>query len=470
MSLTVTSMVNSIYRAIPMDNIAVGMRIMIRDGDLLVPLSDDWTTQSIIYAVGDGSNIKYIQALWGQKGEGPNLAPIEQIDPKTVFVKPRRNTTHYEDYKLVENMSARILNARQDGHQKLSTMADEIIRESGLAEEFVSCSLRLLVAQGGMIAVKPDQGRQTVSLRLSPEARLLERRRAYATSFAHDLSLQAERIGQLVGHGPTIGGYREELFRSLLQRHLPKRYHAATGFVDGCPNQIDILIYDQMDYTVFFREGDLVVVPPAAIRALIEVKSNLTSKELTDALKHLEEARPPRLDGPPVFTGIFAYDGASVGTLSSAIKEFHRQQTDDDSITGKIDFHLIDDVGQMVDAVCVLQNSILLSSFSPIALGRGPSLTPSIIRPVSRTGVRFEAALFFDYLIRFLRHPSDSKLTEIGMGPFLDDDSVIATEYLIYGQQSWGPYMEEDCVDPFEARFKALENWLSGGSWSDQPA
>ena len=72
-------------------------------------------------------------------------------------------------------------------------------------------------------------------------------------------------------------------------------------------------------YAPLFRAGNLVVVAFECVRALIEVKSNLTSSELIDALRHLDGAIGERRCGPPVFRGVFGFKGATSPTLISAI-------------------------------------------------------------------------------------------------------------------------------------------------------
>jgi hypothetical protein len=347
-----------------------------RDRDTLIPLADPWTAQSYIHLV-DGLFMHRQSADFN----------ISYIPPKSsdVFVKPRRGSEDRNQFERIKNLCAKFLDGARNGTAPLEVVKAHIVGRDSLEAVFVEHSRRTLVALGDLIATKV---RHKIQLRLSPSARTLERRRTYATSFAHELASQAERIGKLIEHAPTVGSYREDLLRALIQRHIPRRFHAATGFIDGCPNQLDILIYDQIEYAPLFRLEDLAVVPPEAVRAIVEVKSDLTGNELANALAHLEEAQPLRVSGPPVFTGVFAFRGAAVPTLMNTIWSFHQPDKD-----GVIE-HMIPDIGGLVSAVCVLQASVLTSYFARARDSQ--SLAPAIIELGSDAGRESQAAIFFD--------------------------------------------------------------------------
>ncbi|WP_367619543.1 MULTISPECIES: DUF6602 domain-containing protein [Paraburkholderia] len=89
----------------------------------------------------------------------------------------------------------------------------------------------------------------------------------------------SERIGTLIGHGPTVGTYRENLLQTVLRKHLPTYYHVATGFINGSPPQVDILIYDQVDYVPTFREGVLV----SEVRSKVHIRKVALRAVLTSS-------------------------------------------------------------------------------------------------------------------------------------------------------------------------------------------
>lgn len=261
-----------------------------RAGDLLIPLGDPLEAQSTI-------------SVWGLDEprfyhNGPDAQTALKKAPavSSVFIRPRKDTKERGELQRAANVLAAAL---LDGPNRSISVgeASGMLSSRGLPPQFVDGALRTLIGVGTLIAFKDASG--TVRLKLSTDARASERRRAYSASFANELASQSEQLGRLIGHGPTVGTAREELFRALLERHVPGRYHVATGFVDGIPTQFDIIIYDQIDHAPLLRTGNLVVVPSESVRAVIEIKSKLDATNLTDALDHLQAAMFVAGAGPP---------------------------------------------------------------------------------------------------------------------------------------------------------------------------
>jgi hypothetical protein len=102
-------------------------------------------------------------------------------------------------------------------------------------------------------------------------------------------------------HWASVGEHREFLLRDFLRQFLPSRYSVDTGFIlfddpddaeeSGTDSslrpstQIDVLIWDSVDYAPHFRAGEFVVVPPGSVMCIIEVKSTLGTRELRDSIR-----------------------------------------------------------------------------------------------------------------------------------------------------------------------------------------
>lgn len=90
-------------------------------------------------------------------------------------------------------------------------------------------------------------------------------------------------------HWLTDGEWKESVLRTFLSNNLPSSLNVGRGFVlteKGATNQIDIIIYKSSS-PVFFREGDLVFLPPEAVLGVIEVKTNLTSSNYDETIDKL---------------------------------------------------------------------------------------------------------------------------------------------------------------------------------------
>lgn len=426
-----------------------------RSRDILVPMTDPWGAQSLVTVIDDGGRLTY----WRTKNGGMKI--LHSPPPGDIYVRPERHSVDYAMIPRVENVLARAIDDA-GGKLKLSDALGRIAC-LGLPARDAEGIIRLFVGNGTFVA-KVSGKRSSVRLLLSASGRERENYRTYASSFANEIGTQAEQIGRLIGHGPTVGGQREELLRALLERHVPQRFHVATGFIEGADQQIDILIYDQLEYAPLFRAGNLVVVPFESVRALIEVKSNLTSGELIDALRHLGEAIGGRRGGPPVFRGVFGYEGATAPTLISAIETHHSEPTDMDD-EGEPVFSIY----EMAEAVCVLRSTILVSAFLNDKWNDRIAPRPAIVELASEAGRDTQAALFFDRLLRFLRHPFSGALIQPSLASRFAVDVASASMTLLYPGRNWGPYAIDNGIDRVEAEIAAYRDWLTGAAWIEPP-
>lgn len=140
---------------------------------------------------------------------------------------------------------------------------------------------------------------------------------AYHQSLRRELDAIKDRIRYLVPHWATDGSFKESALRVVLGRHLPETLMVARGFVVAGQNrstELDILIVDRSKPTLF-KDGDLVVVTPDAVKAIVEVKTTLGSPyKIAEAMDKLAEAKGLCLGNRRemkhslVWAGLFVYD------------------------------------------------------------------------------------------------------------------------------------------------------------------
>jgi hypothetical protein len=84
------------------------------------------------------------------------------------------------------------------------------------------------------------------------------------------LSLAGEHMSrdlkeQLISHPGELGTEREEVLRSFLRLHLPRRFEVSTGFIfDSAGNlskQLDIIIADSLVFPRFETPGGKRIYP-----------------------------------------------------------------------------------------------------------------------------------------------------------------------------------------------------------------
>jgi len=169
----------------------------------------------------------------------------------------------------------------------------------------------------------------------------------YLESIAGELETTKDRIRNLIGsaHWLTEGTHKEILLRSVLQRHLPEELKVCTGFIYKNANissQIDILVISKSGYTLF-KEGDLIIVTPHAVKAIIEVKTNLDGpSKIEEILKKLAEnaelAEQELVQNRgQVWSGLFVY-GEEENAKDTKQKQLLEAIAKVDSNGGTIDF------------------------------------------------------------------------------------------------------------------------------------
>lgn len=166
----------------------------------------------------------------------------------------------------------------------------------------------------------------------------------YFRSLSRELDALKDRVRYLIhdNHWQTDGEWKESVLRSVLQRTVPQNMAIGRGFIvgnGGASSQIDILVYDT-PYPVLYKDGDLVFISPSSCRAIIEVKTRVTSAQFRSALIKLGDNAALGRSGATarrtVFTGLFVYEECHLPRLlenvASAAGDSHTRIVDHVSI------------------------------------------------------------------------------------------------------------------------------------------
>lgn len=351
----------------------------------------------------------------------------------------------------------------------------EILSQDGrveLSRNDLVFYLKSLVANGSFIADYDRRKKiKETFLTLGAGLRELEKQRTFAASIASELDALSSRIRLIISHSGTVGTYRENLLQNVLRKHLPERYHVATGFIYGCTTQLDILIYDRLEYAPLFREGDLVVIPANAARAVIEVKTNLTAEETRKSLQLLSAVARQDDGLPPIFKGIFAFESdLSQESLVGVIKHYyvgdlHSEENEADLIIRAYD-HLT--------CVCVLEKHFAHVQYDKDAREK---LRPTLYAKKSHTDLKSQAAFFMHSLLAHLRFGGMKSNSIRYMEHMLGYDPLSKYQCdLVNGD--WGPYFMEaegmpegpEMVKSMECQIEKVRQWLEGVpmSWDSE--
>ncbi len=140
----------------------------------------------------------------------------------------------------------------------------------------------------------------------------------FQESINKEFGVIQNRVRNLIGehHWGEDGRYKEAVLRTILRKFLPANMSLGTGFIlkkeddrIEISTQIDIVVYDNT-YPVLFSEGDFVITTPENVKAIIEVKTGLTSANVEEVIS--KASVNGKLVNSDIFNGIFVYNSGSL--------------------------------------------------------------------------------------------------------------------------------------------------------------
>ena len=109
---------------------------------------------------------------------------------------------------------------------------------------------------------------------------------------------------EVVKHPTTKGAVTELAWAKMLSTYLPKRYCADNAFViDSTGNiseQIDIVIFDRQYSPFILKQNGVTYIPAECVYAVIEVKQDLSRKNLEYAQKKAASVRKLKRTSVPI--------------------------------------------------------------------------------------------------------------------------------------------------------------------------
>lgn len=99
-----------------------------------------------------------------------------------------------------------------------------------------------------------------------------------------------------INHNVTKGSYRESSLKKMLKTKLPAKYGLSNGeivgyFKNNVSKQIDIIIFNQHEFTPLLSPEDNSIFPIESVYGIIEVKSKLSKDELLKGLENIKSVK-----------------------------------------------------------------------------------------------------------------------------------------------------------------------------------
>jgi len=99
----------------------------------------------------------------------------------------------------------------------------------------------------------------------------------------------------VIPHSALKGSEAENIVKSFLNDHLPRRFAAGSGFIidinDQVSKQTDLIIYDSLNCPVYRVSDNASIFPNDNVAAVIEVKSTLDKDRLRESFENIAAAK-----------------------------------------------------------------------------------------------------------------------------------------------------------------------------------
>ena len=192
-------------------------------------------------------------------------------------------------------------------------------------------------------------------------------------------ALKAEDVTKALEALEALGGDEaqkaKEALEALKELYEKKVLEAKKTQQRGVSNQHDILVWDAQHYAPLVRADNLVVIPPDACVAVIEVTKTLKGEKLTNDMKKLDGLEhfyreSDRQHVPYPFTAVVARESVGLDALATHLEKFYYYDSDF-SIFSRYGYHRGDYSGAsqerlyskmrgFVDVICSLEKGVLL--------------------------------------------------------------------------------------------------------------
>jgi hypothetical protein len=110
-----------------------------------------------------------------------------------------------------------------------------------------------------------------------------------------DIQQRLEVVRKSFGHPGAKGDASEGVWLELLQKYLPQRYRAESGFVvdsnGDFSDQIDIMIFDRQYSPFIFSYQGKIIVPAESIYAIFEAKQSISLHQVRYAKEKISSVR-----------------------------------------------------------------------------------------------------------------------------------------------------------------------------------
>lgn len=383
------------------------------------------------------------------------------------YREPRKELkTHYTLYQTIARLVEDFLITQPKYVAKIKAVEGHLSGKFSLEE--IQTILKVLLSETTLFKYSASGSNEFIAfneLKAKHHNHLL-----YLGTIAEELKIKSTKISLLVSHGQTVGNYREVILRDLIRQHLPAKFAIATGFIQGFARQLDIIIYDCQNYAPAFKEGDLVVIKQEAVRAVIEVKTNLTPHTLRESLEMFYHISLPgyRTTDLPIFKGVFSFDSTYANTASIAkfIFDFYNKPY----FEPQVQYERTRNISYLfheISCVTTLNKHCVLSKYVYANPDKTGHIIPTLFSASDKNGIDIQTATFMSLLFDYLDVDTYAKKLSVwNFSRIVGPSSSFKLERKL-APDDWFPqfrskHEHDGSQGSIKKRLDLIDSWFSG--------
>jgi hypothetical protein len=448
-------------------------------GDFFISLAENFENAKIHHAFENDKDENKLSAyyiVYASKGQEFSTVKKRIEEFKKPFFPSffyRRNDIKglESEFEIYQRISRKIedLLLTKAGYSNLISDTIECLINQGEDKEEIESIIKVLTSE--LLVYKYKKNKSGEFIEFSELKSNSEKSRLYYGSLADEIKIKSEKISLLVSHGQTVGNYREHILRGMLKKYIPSKFDVATGFIEGLSRQIDILIYDSQNHSPTFIEGDLVVVRREAVRAIIEVKSVLTTVKLQEALQFFYDITRPGIYKPeiPIFKGIFAFDTtySDTNSLAKCIKDFYNEPYFEEQVQKNMTRDILYLLHE-ITCVTVLKKHCIFSQYIKANNNEGDNVIPALLSISDQRNIDVQTAMFIALLFDYLDVDYNAKQSTLKAFSKLHRSKTADIKIEVkLTNDDWFPRTAETSEhnfkqDTIKMRLKKIDDWFNG--------
>jgi hypothetical protein len=384
------------------------------------------------------------------------------------YREPRKDIlSYYKLFKSIRKIADDFLLEQKRYLGKIKELEQYIVEREFTIEE-TQAVLKALLSDGMMYKYSKTKSDEFIGF--GEHKAKYHRQLSYYISIADELKIKSKRISLLVSHGQTVGNYREVILRDLIKQHLPSKFGIATGFIQGFPNQLDIIIFDTQNYSPSFKEGDLVVIKQEAVRAIIEVKTTLNPSTLFEALEMFHQISLPGYKSTtlPIFKGIYSFESKykSTPSVAKGIFNFYNKPFFHEQVQKQWTRDILY-LYHEVTCVATYGKHCLFSKYKNANEDKNSNIIPFLFSIADEKGMDIQTAVFISLLFDYLDVEPYAKKSSVWNFPkLLSESSTLKLERKLANDdwfpRSRGQYEHNGDQVSIKRRLDMFDDWFTG--------